>query len=205
MRKRFAIVCVVVIGTIPVSVATASVLDQSQPVSGGSATIYSGQSIAQTFVPGMTGRLERVEVELAYGTTTYPLNVSIVETVSGAPTGTVLGLQPVSGTLVAWKAVDFLSDEIDLVAGQEYAIILECDEPTVSLGSGWKVVWDGNLYPAGTLWDYAPSEGSWAQKDWSSETEYDADAVFRTYMIPEPATLGLLALGGLALVSRRRK
>ncbi len=42
-------------------------------------------------------------------------------------------------------------------------------------------------------------------KDFMFQTDYDADTAFRTYMLPEPATLGLLAVGAAAVIRRRRK
>lgn len=67
-------------------------LDQSQTTLGGSDYVGGGypslpQSLAQTFVPGSTGCLTRVDLHLVeyYGNASAPLIVKIVTTPGGLP------------------------------------------------------------------------------------------------------------------------
>ena len=193
------------------STTQASLLDQSQDSEGGFGIIYDQRSLSQTFVPAITGQLVKVEVCLWKGSTPYPLTLSIVETVNGLPNGEILGSQQI-GVKSDWNAVDFQSyPTITLIAGHEYAIVMESDHPKLALpfmGSGWYGDWNDNLYSAGRLLEFKSSVGHWETFELDSQPAYGADGTFKTYMIPapipEPTTITLLALGAF-LAGRKRR
>ena len=179
--------------------------------------------LAQTFTPAVSEHLDHVDLLIdgfGGGDPDYPATVSIVETIADVPNGTVLGtVNMASGFVVGWNSIDFSGASITLSAGTRYGIVLKSNEV---IGAGdpsdaLNVLWDGNPYSGGSLWEGSlvatdPDVWSWELAlfvDDPDDPEYsppgDADGAFRTYMAPEPASLALLSLGALTVLSRRRK
>jgi len=128
----------------------------------------------------------------------------------------------VSGDIVVW--VDLRNDNADIYAhdmstGREFPI-------TTALREQWRpvigdtfVAWEDDRDGMGTLYAYDLATGREYQvpdSDWSFLLDMDDDTLLWTEYgvmpgpllattVPEPATLSLLALGGLAFIRRRRK
>lgn len=147
---------------VPTAARADGVLDQSQPMfmpeggGGGGAGTCDGERLAQTFVSGSTGGLDRVDVHLWRDTsnTGADLHVQIQAAPSGAPSGTVLatGSVPFANIGTNSTAPTFVSVAFDppakVVAGQRYAIVvLESGLPCLQ-GYYWSFV-DGLAYADG--------------------------------------------------------
>lgn len=160
---------------------------------------------------------------------THPAYVSIVATAGGAPLNTAY---PIAGALASvylptgfttgWNSIDFLPADLSLTAETLYAIVIQNADPSWAdaTTTAFRIHWGlddepdpMDIYTRGAFWLWKDSTGLWAPARFNSNSKYDggiADIAFRTYMTdtfvePEPATLGLLALGTLALLRRRRR
>ena len=102
----------------------AMTLDQYNLVADGSIVFDDNQSLAQTFIPSLTGQLAQVDV-MAAAQGGLPALVSIQTAPGGTPGGTVLGSAIIpSWASGSWNAVDLTSESVWLTAGQPYAIVL---------------------------------------------------------------------------------
>ena len=94
--------------------------------------------------------------------------------------GTDYGVLPGEWAECRWSVVSITPETT-------YYLVFTSTDPMTGLGGDWS-----NPYPRGHV--FANS---------GYQPYADLDYAFRTYRIPEPATLSLLALGGLALLRRR--
>ena len=204
----------------------APMLDQSQELSNGGSAFFNFSSLAQTFTPAVAGQLVGVDLKIGDEThfpdPSHAATISIVQTEvnddggvengSLEPGGTVLGTVDVTGFVVGWNPIDLSGESIILTAGQTYAIVLENDDsskdvpPTDSL----RIQWTANPYAGGHLWERTADTSLWywptaMQGSGLPTPAGDADGAFRTYMVPEPATLGLLLCPALLAVLRSRR
>lgn len=191
----------------------AAILDQSQEIQGGYKTVICGDwHIAQTFTAGLTGQLERIDlylendVPLDNPMDLYPTTVSIVDTIGGVPSGPVLGTIYAQNLIEGFNSIDFSDESVFLSADSQYGIVLFNDDTDRYMGSSTQWPATGDVYPVGSLWFYYGDE--WVQTvtppgGLPDETFYDKDAAFRTYVVPEPATILLFALGAYIFKNKR--
>jgi len=181
--------------------------------------VFNFSSLAQTFTPGVSGQLDHIDLLMGDDTfpdPSYPATVSIRTTVGGLePSDTVLGTVNVTtGFVVGWNSIDFLGESVFLTAGTRYGIVMENDDINrdVDPTDTWRVQFRDNHYLGGAHWarnrDATGGWGPWylpigSKPGVPPSLAGDADAAFRTYMVPEPASLALLLLGGLMLLRRK--
>lgn len=147
------------------------------------------------------------------GHATLPVTIGIVETTADAPNDTTLGTVVDAAISVGWNTIDFYSQSIILTAGTKYGIVISNTDSNkdTSPTDSFRIQWDSNPYAGGALWERMRStSGGW--NDWepaifdTSSTPGYADGAFRTYMVPEPASIALLLCPVLwaGLRSRRK-
>jgi hypothetical protein len=200
--------------------AESSILDQAQEaIDSPHIVICADWLMAQTFTAGITGQLEQIDLYLenvfayggppaASGPPSYPITVTVVETISSVPSGVSLGQVYVDTFVQGFNSINFLSESVQLQQGVQYAIILSSTdtERYDATSTQWVSSLD-DVYSGGAMWSWS-SEDGWAQTvqppdDSPPETFYDKDAAFRTYMTPEPATLLLIGFGAAMLRFKR--
>ena len=165
--------------------ASAGTLDQQQTASNTNAGLFSSQSVAQTFTPGISGRLDQVDLLLfTVGTPPGPaVTVEIRGTSAGSPGAAPLASAsiPVSsiGTTQMFLPATFTSPAY-VTAGTKYAIV------AYSPGAGGNAVgvWDQNsdVYPGGAGFydtEAIPPGSAWMVNGTS-------DLAFKTYVAPGP-------------------
>jgi hypothetical protein len=196
-RSFLLITLLVVLCTAPL--ATASVLDQEHWLSTvtmtSRASNYEGTfRKAQTFTAGVTEALAGVEVHMSIVSVS---EILIRPTSGGVPTMSVLASS--SDLTMDGNSVyaDFTSADLDLSAGGMYAIEIISGDYNNNYGT-WSSEYAGSY--AGGSGYYINTEGSTNISDWTS---MDGDHFLRTYMVPEPTTLGFLGIAGVVLLRRR--
>ncbi len=186
----------------------APILDQHhEPDNYGGSYFWAEQFLAQTFTPSISDQLHHVDliIDVWTGQPSLPATISIVETISGEPSGTTLGSVNVPSLTLGWYSFDFLSESMMLTAGMQYGIVLSNDDPYQAEPSdGVGIVWEGNPYPGGTLWRWTPTVG-WEMFG-AFDGPGDADMGFRTWMVPAPGALvlGSIGVGFVGWLRRRR-
>lgn len=185
----------------------APVLDQSQIIWNSSVPLGDGNILGQTFTAGLSGKLTGVElgmntISAAVPISGYPFTVEVRTTASHLPTDTILAsvLMP-DGCSSGWNSIDFSSQNVHLVAGTKYAIVVWDDDVPSAEGysNRLRCNTDGNSYPGGqrvlsTPFGWYPTA---------------SDIQFRTYVdtayaIPAPSALALAGIGSV-LATRLRK
>jgi hypothetical protein len=184
-------------------------LDQQYlPSSGNGLIVQRVSTVAQTFEVGLTGILDRVEVQLARNAVvpSEGMTLEIRSTLlDGSPAANVLASAPISAadlsTSFQFMSIDFLSFALEVNGGDMLALVLRSD--AVAGGGGIDpFAWGGDGpggYNRGSVYlDYGTGFGPTA---W--------DIGFKSYVdttpVPEPSSLALLLAGvGLLLCIRTR-
>lgn len=168
---------------INVSVLPPAILDQWQTYFSSTVFTFPGTDFAQTFTPGVDGELHHVELYMfpAHFAQVFPVRVTVVETVGGAPTGTVLAESYVPNVEQTGdpKLAYFRTAPPVLRAGRLYAFIVS---PTFQTnGLIIRTAHTDNPYPRGAIWRKIGT-GPWEQAE--RQPNLYADMVFATYMTP---------------------
>src|SRR3954471_8647914 len=172
------------------SSASAGTLDQQQTASNTNAGLFLSQSVAQTIPPGLTGRLDQVDLVLyKAGTPPGPsVTVEIRGTSGSNPGAASLATAsiPISsvGTTQAFLSFTFASPA-SVAAGTKYAIVV------YSPGAGGDAVgvWyqNADVYSGGSSF-YDPTEAIPPGSAWTPNGA-STDLAFKTYVAPPlPAT-----------------
>jgi hypothetical protein len=185
---------------------TAATLDQRyMPSQEDGLTIDRSQTVAQTFEVGLSGALDRVEVELARNVSPGPdgMTLEIRATLpNGSPTTSALAsvFVPAADVSTSFHFMDIDLGPFSLMVtqGERLAVVLRSDiDP-----QGNPFVWRGDApggYTHGTVYIDRGTEG------FGLLSGYDLG--FRTYMdttvIPEPSSLALLFSAAGVLIFRR--
>ncbi|MGA2014794.1 MAG: choice-of-anchor D domain-containing protein [Solirubrobacteraceae bacterium] len=167
-------------------VAQADVLDQSQTqednaiLVSGPSSLFSGNSAAQTFTAGITGPLDRVQLQVNSAQTGGdPLTIELTNTSAGAPGSTVLAQASLpaanvpSGALT-WVEADFAAPP-PVTAGVQYAIVATT---TGASAYDWSLI-DSNVYAGGDHFFSPSPPAAW--------TDAGNDLTFKTYVNLAPA------------------
>ena len=178
------------------SVEGTLILDQEQNLHSGDISILASlgfEKVGQSFTAGITGALEQIDM----GFSDHINGDGTVEIFSGSGS---------SGALLQTVTVQIYSEDngqvnynslnvnVSVESGQQYTFLFEPNPLTMpdpyNVGVGWT-----DPYPGGMM----------VTVENGDPVGYSAyDLVFRTWVIPEPGTVFLLALGGLALLRKRR-
>jgi hypothetical protein len=163
--------------------------------------------IAQTFLAEESGPLNRIGMAINYGgTPTHPVTLELRNVVDDRPGPVVLA----SSTLPASEIVradfndivftffDFSGDLIPIVQGTQYAVAASTTNPEF----GYTIMARSDKeYPDGGGFGSSDGGTTWLGFGGSPPI---LDHAFSVRLIPEPASLGLLGLGGLLVFRRRR-
>lgn len=188
----------------------ATILDQSNSLgSTGYGAIYQTVDHAQTFTVGHTGILSRIDLDVVQslypasadlqiricGTTAagFPLESAVLASVA-LPSS---DFPPLVFNTIQFTSIDLSGFGISVQTGDLLAIVLQSEGVDLSHGYLWHASANMNPYAAGNFFTREASSG-WFRNS--------SEGLFQTYVsvpdpaaAPEPATLGLLAMGGIGL------
>jgi hypothetical protein len=211
MKKKIwlSMVTVIVVGILSTA-SRATILDQSQEILTAGISVNNNEHTAQGFLhddPGALG-LDLAEIwvkDVIHGADSYPLDITLEIRNGASVDPTVLTIAHTEDfTLTAapgdeWHKFIFASP-VALTTGGTYTFRLKG-----AAGNTGTTVFGINTAPSygGTGLILSTSANGGAS--WGAPGGFQYDMTFRTYLVPEPATLGLLALGSLVLIRSRRR
>jgi hypothetical protein len=207
MKTALALTVALAMGLMWMSDASAGTLDQSclVPSPVGQTSIRSDSAgHLQTFTVGRTGTLDHIGLQMRWNsfpnadleiyihqTTADPYHVTGLLMASLTVPYTSFPQFTASDQIVT--VIDLGAQAFDVISGEQYCIRLA----TAANGSGdynWAYT-PNDVYAGGQRHSYAPATGF--------TMPYAGDCGFEAYVVPEPATLSLLAAG--VLLYRRRR
>jgi hypothetical protein len=164
--------------------ASAGTLDQQQTLSSSDAGLFSSQSVAQTFTPGSTGRIDQVDLLLfKVGTPPGPsVTVEIRGTTAASPDATPLATAtiPISAVGASPAFLPFtFATPVPITPGTKFTIV------AYSPGAGGNAVgWrlqNSDVYSEGAQFydstEAIPPGSAWTQNSL-------VDMAFKTYLVP---------------------
>ncbi len=185
--------------------ALAGTLDQQQTSSlGAGLDVISGQSVAQTFTAGLSGKIDQVDLDLEKtGAPTAPLNVEIRSVSGGAPDSMVLTATTVPASAVPLSSLAFVpvsfAAPAPVAAGTQYAIVAYA---TTALSNRyeWSQGATPDPYSAGAAFfvSSTPPVGTWTKDD-------PVDLAFKTYVAPVTTTSSPTGQRAAALKKCKKK
>jgi hypothetical protein len=160
-------------------------VDQSHTSGGGMSALINEccRYVAQVFIPGVTGTLAGVNVEVI-SESAHALHVAIHTTENAVPTQTVLGERTLDTGGSSISELITFPQTISLTAGVPYAIVVSYPTAPPSGGGQAQGQWvgtTGDAFLAGIL--YMSVDGT----SWFTSGGPGNDGLFRTYMsVPTP-------------------
>lgn len=140
--------------------------------------------MAQSYTAGINGTLQGVAIDVSAIDVTQVARIQIEAIVNGIPSNVVLGsARAASGGDLSINTVIPVGGSVPQVAGQQYAILVDYpDAPPFFNGIENTASWngsDGNLYPAGTMFDTFDGGATW-----QSFASDGFDLHFQTFVVP---------------------
>jgi len=192
-RLSAALAVAASVGMAATPVLAADMLDQSYTATFTVDVVHDVIVAAQTFTPGLTGSLNRVDLSIGRFDNAGPLTVSIQTTSAGAPTGTVLAsvtlpLATVPNDSDVHPVSVALPPSLS-TAGTQYAIVLAAPSARPDTAWLWEVDTTGAAYAGGTALQGDTHLGTWTMQSTS-------DYTFATYVDPTPCAPGYWSVTG---------
>ena len=192
-RLSAALAVAASVGMAATPVLAADVLDQSYTATFTVDVVHYVIVAAQTFTPGLTGSLNRVDLSIGRFDNAGPLTVSIQTTSAGAPTGTVLAsvtlpLATVPNDSDVHPVSVALPPSLS-TAGTQYAIVLAAPSARPDTAWLWEVDATGAAYAGGTALEGDTHLGTWTMQSTSDHT-------FATFVDPTPCAPGYWSVTG---------
>ena len=135
---------------------------------------------AQTFTAGLTGTLAGISIDVQ-STSTFPLHVAIRTVTNGAPSTTVLGETTLTSSSVSLSQLITFPQVIEIVAGVQYAIVVNYEGAPPPAPGQAQGVWggeEGDQYTGAARYFSFLDGTSWVG-------EGDGDLHFRTHVALE--------------------
>jgi hypothetical protein len=163
--------------------ASAGTLDQQQTAFDFDAGVTSSESLAQTFTPGITGRLDQVDLVLdKFFGPVQPINIELRNVTGGLPVDAVLATTSIPASAIGGTAAlvpATFSAPASVTAGTPYAIVAWTADTTGNYG--WSLQQSTNPYQGGAALN---SQASPPGNDWNGPP--GDDQAFKTYVVPSP-------------------
>lgn len=169
--------------------------------------------VMQSFTVGSAGQLTSVDFFLSRNNSTADVLLEIVSIAD--PSGTALASFSRAAADMSNRNAEFVNFNLDaadlfVASGEQYWIRLSSAQPMASTYFGAPSNYNGGHPMAG---GYAGGEGRQGMasalnvygQDYYFRTYVDADAVAPAASVPEPGTLLLAGMAGLALMATRRR
>jgi hypothetical protein len=201
--RRFGVGTVIMLSTLavllvmPMSASAAGTLDQAQTTTTQAAASVGGSTWwAQTFTAGLTGNLDQVDLFLFRVGSPGDLTVQIQSTSGGVPSGSVLATTMVAEAAVtqsaggssapfSWVSAP-LSPAAQVVAGQQYAIVLSAPSATGINFYAWGIGSFDSPYPAGKAVLSLTGGAAWGDLAFIFDSW---DTAFKTYVTSLPSSI----------------
>src|SRR4051794_33489841 len=192
---RFAVGAMLLSGALVVpsgATLAADAVDQSYIATGTSDFVSGTLLQAQVLTAGVTGSLNRVDVQVARFDGSGPLTVAIETVAAGAPTGTVLASASVAADAVAadgsFRLLSVALPGRLVTAGTEYAIVLAARSASNDAAWLWRTTRSG-AYAGGSA-----AQGNATTNVWTILGQ--SDRTFTTYVDSTPCAGGFFSETG---------